>query len=276
MKKINFRILLLVSFVCIALLFSTAIIIQSRPRLEAPATVTTTTATRKYVPPTTTSDGCDSLYFTATKNRGDCKALKGKVLLNFYLVSDGDCVWTDEATEAFRQAAADDIHFMKTDAARFDVDLQFTARFIPVTMPEQMIREDCLLFIPKLVEALGYEDKNEISSALCSQFETDSAAILFCFNRDERSFAHSTAKENGFEFCVLYGPRAFRHELYHLYGARDLYTPDRINSISGRYFPDSVMRVSGSLVVDPLTAFLLGWHDRMDDRVKEFFEVVDR
>jgi len=276
MKKINFRTLSLVSFAIFIFLLSLALFFQSRPHLEPPHTVTTTT-TRKYVPVTTRPSGYDSAYFMKYKNRGDCKALKGRVALNFYLISDGDCLWNAEAEEKLRQDVGDEIHLMNLDAERFQIPLEFSCNFIPVAMPERMIREDSDEYIPKIVQALGYENKHEMIPALREEYGTDSTAILFCFNRDERSFAAHTTAENGFEYCVLYdGARAFRHELYHVYGACDLYTPDHINSIAERFFYDSIMRKSGSLVMDPLTAFTLGWCERMDERVKEFLETVDR
>lgn len=277
MKKINFRKLLLVLFANFALLFIGAILFQSQPRLEPPPSSLVSSTTRRIIHTTAKPQGYDSAYFMNQKNRGDCKSLKGKVLLNFYLISDGDCLWTDDATEKFKQDVADEIHLMNQDAKRFKIDLEFTCNYIPVTMPDQMIRSEYSTFIPKVIQAIGYEDTNSILPSLAAQSEADSAAILFCFNRDERSFALPTAAERGFEYCVLYaGARAFRHELFHLYGARDLYSPDHINSISGRFFPDSIMRKSGSMVVDPLTAFTLGWSERMDNRTRDFLETVDR
>ncbi len=276
MKKINLRTVLFIFFACCFFLLGIAFLSQSRPRLMPPPTVTTTTTTRKYVP-TTKPKGVDSQFFMNTKYRGDCKALTGKVLLNFYMVSDGDCIWTDQAIDEFKQATNDALHLMNLDAQRFGIDLEVTCDYVPISMPEQMIRNEYLKFIPKILQSLGYEDKNTVSPTLAAKHGPDSAAVIFCFNRDERSFALPTSNEHGFEYCVLYGAKEdFRHEVYHLYGARDLYTPDHIDTISARFFPDSVMRVSGGMVVDPLTAFLLGWSNRMDDRVKDFLEAVDR
>lgn len=277
MKKINFRGILLILFACFAALLTVAILFQSRPKLEPLPKPPTVTTTHRSVSTTTKPQGYDSAYFMNFKNRGDCKALKGKVLLNFYLVSDGGCLWTEKDENKFRQDVADEIHLMNLDAQRFQIPLAFCCNFIPLTMPEQMIRDESDHYIPKLLQALGVESKNTMLPALAAESGCDSAAVLFCFNRDERSFALSTTAENGFEYCVLYsGARAFRHELYHVYGARDLYTPEHINTIAIRFFPDSIMRKSGSMVVDPLTAFTLGWSDHLDDRVREFLETVDR
>ena len=277
MKKINFRVLLLVSFVCIALLFSTAIIIQSRPRLEAPATVTTTTATRKYVPPTTTSDGRDSTFFMNSKNRGVCKAFKGKVLLNFFMVSDGDCIWTEDAIAEFKKTTEDAIYFLNYDSDRFGVELEILCNYTFVSHPETMVREDHRTVIPEILDSLGYSDKYKVSSDLTEEFGTDSAALIFCFNRQERSLSTPTTLEHGFEYAILYGEKEdFRHELLHLYGAKDLYTPERIDKIAARYFSDSVMRVSGGFILDPLNAFLIGWTDTLNEPAKAFLEDVDR
>lgn len=273
----NLRKAFLFLFAFLLLVFAVGFLFHPRltpvPTSSAPPTSTT----RRAVPVSTKPSGYGSEYFMKFKNRGDCRELKGKVQLNFYLVSDGSCLWTPEAEKKLRQDVADEIHLMNLDADRFQISLEFSCNFIPVTMTEQMLREESDSYVPRIVQSLGFENEDEMIPTLSAQSGADSTAILFCFNRDERSFAMHTTSENGFEYCVLYsGARAFRHELYHVYGAQDLYTPEHINTISQRFFPDSIMRKSGSLVIDPLTAFTLGWCEHLDDRVREFLETVDR
>ncbi len=278
MKHINSRILL--AGVCgfLAVLLIIGIVAQSGTHLIPPEPPpTTTTTTRKTVPVTTKSDGYDSAFFMNSKNRGDCKEFKGKVLLNFFMVSDGDCLWTEEALAEFKKTTEDAIYFLNYDSDRFGVDLEIICNYTLLSWPEKMVREEHRTTIPEMLKSIGYEDKHSVSPTLAGQFGTDSAALLFCFNRQERSLSTPATGEKSFEHAVLYGSNEdFRHELFHLYGAKDLYTPDRINQISARYFHDSVMRVSGGFVLDPLNAFLIGWTDTMNDVAKEFLEAVDR
>lgn len=274
MKKISIRILLLSCTVL--LLFFFAACSQSRSKLP-PFPSSTTSSTLRKPPPVTTSDGRDSTFFMNSKNRGVCKAFKGKVLLNFFMVSDGDCIWTEDAVAEFQKATEDAIYFLNYDSDRFGVELEILCNYVFVSRAEKMVREDHRTVIPEILDSLGYSDKYKASSVLAAEFGTDSAALLFCFNRQERSLSTPTTLENGFEYAILYGANEdFRHELLHLYGAKDLYTPERIDKIAARYFSDSVMRVSGGFVLDPLNAFLIGWTDTLNDSAKAFLEDVDR
>lgn len=274
MKKISIRILL---FSCtILLLFFFAACSPSRSKLPPPPSTAASSTLRKP-PPVTTSDGRDSTFFMNSKNRGVCKAFKGKVLLNFFMVSDGDCIWTEDAIAEFKKTTEDAIYFLNYDSDRFGVELEILCNYVFVSRPETMLRDDHRTVIPELLNSLGYSDKYKVSSSLAAEFGTDSAALLFCFNRQERSLAIPTTLENGFEYGILYGAKEdFRHELLHLYGAKDLYTPERIDKIAARYFSDSVMRVSGGFILDPLNAFLIGWTDTLSAPAKAFLEDVDR
>ena len=275
MKKINIRILFpccIALLLCILIVFS-----QSRPRLTPPDPPPTSTTTRSTPVVTTTSDGYDSTFFMNCKNRGDCKAFRGKVLLNFFMVSDGEYLWTEEALEEFKKTAEDAIYFLNYDSDRFGIDLEIICNYTFISWPEKMVREEHRAVIPEMLKSIGFEDKHSVSASFSAQFGTDSAALLFCFNRQERSLCTPVLSENGFEHAVLYGSNEdFRHELLHLYGAKDLYTPERIDKISSRFFSDSIMRVSGGFVVDPLTAFLIGWSENLSDVAKEFLAAVDR
>lgn len=279
MKKFNIRIILLGIFGIAAICLIIGIISRSTNRLVPLPTPEISSTTTRYVPPVTTvDDGFDTEFFMKQKYRGDCKALTGKVLLNFFLVSDGDCKWTEEDIETFKKATDDALYLMNYDAQRYDIELEIIRNYIPISWHEQIPRDNVRYVLPDLLKTVGYEDKNGVSPALASQFGTDSAALFFCFNREERSFCIPNSNENGFEPAVLYGfDQDFRHELYHLYGARDLYTPERIDKIALRFFPDSVMRVGDrGMVVDPLTAFLMGWTEHLNDAAKEFLEAVEQ
>ena len=135
MKKISIRILL---FSCtILLLFFFAACSPSRSKLPPPPSTATSSTLRKP-PPVTTSDGRDSTFFMNSKNRGVCKAFKGKVLLNFFMVSDGDCIWTEDAIAEFKKTTEDAIYFLNYDSDRFGVELEILCNYVFVSHPETM------------------------------------------------------------------------------------------------------------------------------------------
>lgn len=278
MIKLHIKILLLSLCGMAAVLMIIGVLSLSQRQLMPPdPPPISSTATKKQVPVTTKTDGYDSTFFMNTKNRGDCKAFKGKVLLNFFMVSDGDCHRTEDAFAEFKKTTEDAIYFLNYDSNRFGIDLEIICNYTSISWQEQIPRDNVRSVIPDLLKNAGFEDKNQVSSLLSAEFGTDSAAALFCFNRQERSFCFPTKNKNGFEPAVLYGSdEDFRHELLHLYGAKDLYTPERIDQISARFFSDSIMRISSGFVLDPLNAFLIGWSETLSDAAKKFLEAVDR
>lgn len=279
MNKINPKQLVFISVCALIFLLGIFIALGSKPQLSSLPPPPTTSTNKKVITTTKAHDGRNTEYFMRTKNRGTCRDLTGKVLLNFYLISDGDCLWTEKDTATFKQTTDDAVFALQRDASMFDVDLEFICNYVPITYKTKIIREEAIHgdALYKMMDDIGVTDRDTRSATLCNEFGTDSAAVIFCFNRQERSFAINTTLENEFEFCILYGSKEdFRHELLHLYGANDLYRPERINALSDRYFHDSIMRVSGGMIVDPLTAFLIGWTDTLNDTAKAFLEAVDR
>ena len=96
--------LLLISGACILLLVTSVLIAMgSGSKLLPPPEESTPTSTTRKIPTTTkANDGRTSAYFYRTKNRGSCRSLTKKVQLVFYLVSDGDTVWTEEDINTFK------------------------------------------------------------------------------------------------------------------------------------------------------------------------------
>ena len=71
---------------------------------------------------------------------------------------------------------------------------------------------------------------------------------------------------------MLYGrDEDFRHELYHLFGARDYYLPSIVNTLAEHYFYNSIM-LSTNGWADEFTAYLLGWKKTVTQKVLDFLE----
>lgn len=274
MKRRLLCLLALLPLLCVLI----GLIQTATPTLALHSIPTTTTTTKKKIPTTSRKTGeFNTAFFLGTKDRGDCKALRGKILLQFFLVSDGDCVWTEEQIANFKIQNETATAAMLSDAAGYGVtDLEVIHAYTPCRIDTLMERDDYARGIKDALAALGYADRDAISPSLADAYGTDSAALFFCFAREERCFCMPSARENGFEYVVLYGYRDFRHELYHIYGARDLYTPDRLNLIAQRYYYDSIMRITSFPVVDPLTAYLIGWTDSLDDTARAFLAECDK
>ena len=95
------------------------------------------------------------------------------------------------------------------------------------------------------------------------------APIIFLVDREGRSFAYSNdSTSHDFEAAVLYDIDAFRHELFHLFGAMDYYIPDWVEKKAQTYIPWSIMNDGD--VTDGLTAYAIGWTDTPSEDAVRF------
>lgn len=212
-------------------------------------------------------------YFMNAINRGDSRKLQGKILLTFFLVSDSQSRWTADAVQKLKTAHGQATAMMKAEAASYGVTLDVTCKYFLCSISGSMSRSEYSTGVRQALSAAGFSDPDKVSPALEEQYGVDDAPILFCVNRSERSFAIPCTNLRGFEYGVLYGnTEDYRHELYHLYGAKDLY-PKSVKHIAEKHFPTSVM-LDSSLAVDELTAYLIGWTDTLSEKAVAFLEAT--
>lgn len=50
----------------------------------------------------------------------------------------------------------------------------------------------------------------------------------------------------------------------HQFGAPDLYYPKAVHKLAKRHFPFSIMVNSNGFIIDPLTAYIIGWTNELD------------
>jgi len=215
-------------------------------------------------------------YFMIARNKGDSRKLQGKIMLAFFLVSDPDSRWDAGAIDTLRKTHEKATERMVAEAEKYGVTLEVTRKYIPCTVSSSVSRanyryETCV--VPALASA-GFSDPNKVSAALEKQFGVDDAAIIFCINQGGGSLARMSYAPTGLEFAVVYGSRTdYRHELYHMYGAMDLYLGS-VKPFAQSYLPNSIMLSSTYGMMDGLTAYLVGWTDTLSPKAAAFLEAT--
>lgn len=197
------------------------------------------------------------------KNRGTgaCREMTGDVLLTVIFVSDSSSDWTEEDCETAKATINNASLKLMEEAAAYGAELELTQLYLEATTSATLAFDDSYSWAETAVASTGY-DLATISETICSQYNVDEAPIILFINRTGRSFATPQSVPNGAEYVVLYEKHAdFRHEVHHLFGARDYYIYDLYEASANRLFPNSVMLTSGDTVVDSLTAYLIGWTD---------------
>lgn len=213
-------------------------------------------------------------YFLYGRDRGQTKMLKGKVLFVCILVSDSQSIWEEASIAELKATHQESARVMMEETAPYDVVLEPSFHYIPCTITGSMSREDeaCEDGVAEAIGVLGYADPSGIIPAFKETFSSDEVVLLFCVNRTERSFCLPATDAREYEYALLYGKdEDFRHETYHLFGARDYYVPDRAKEWANMCFSESVMLYS-SQKIDPLSAYLVGWTDVVSPSAKTFLK----
>lgn len=234
-----------------------------------PETTAAPETTESEVP----SEFADHIYLIA-KNNGNCKELVGKVNVHVFLINDTVSGWDYNAQGDLKTSLAEQEKLLEADAAGYgkslDLTFNYTVVEISVLVDTSDTEDD---WQEAALAALGLKNVASAQESLASQYGGDSNPIIFAVNKAGRAYANwSSGKKS--ERVTLFSSSndSFRHELCHLYGARDFYYPDEAKALANRHIPDSIMN-SGEKV-DALTAFLIGWDDELDANAYAFLDAT--
>jgi len=160
----------------------------------------------------------------------------------------------------FEQVQHEATQLLLRDAQIYGTRIQLAIRFLRCIVTQPATAEDAWNWAQLALSAADLPDVANYSAAIKREFGVKEAPVLFCINCNDRSFSIPCNGENHFEFAVLYREHGdYRHELLHLFGAKDLYTAPSICTVAAPRFPNSIMLRQGDVSVDPLTAYLVGW-----------------
>jgi len=199
----------------------------------------------------------------AARQEGNIRQLRGCILVTVYLVADSVSTWTPEYEAYYRRYHDEAMRNLEQTAFQHNIPLQIHTvykRFKSTTK--------CTLeywrrwfdrwdsnFLPD--SAPGYDEK----------------PVILALNKKMRSFA-STTFSNGAEVSVighdgyLFSKRTICHELFHNFGAPDLYEPPKVQELAALYLPGSIMNDGDN--TDALTAYCIGWTDTLSPEALAF------
>ena len=207
------------------------------------------------------------------KGFGSCHSLTGKILLTMVMVDDDCGAWTASALAAYKEEQLKATQKMQQEAAQYGASLSVAFMYCRCRVNGSVSLENFNQWAMDALSAAGLPEHTRVCDYLKQTYNVKEAPVFFCVNYPGRSFAIEWNQGEHFEYSVLYSEHAdYRHELYHLFGATDFYCPDRVNEIAEKYFPNSIMRVSDAAVTDNLTAYLIGWTDRLNSTSRAFLE----
>ena len=201
----------------------------------------------------------DNHILLDTKDCGDCRTLLGNVVVTFVLADDSSGAWTEEDITQFKKESLEAGQKLLADAKEYGGKLQLFLNYVRCKVQGCVSIDKYKAWVKSALEAAGLPSDGTANKYLEKRYSADEAPVLFCVNYKGRAFASPAYAKSGFEYAVLYkGDSDFRHELYHIFGAKDFYYPESVQTESKLHFAESVMN-NGAEKADPFTAYLVGW-----------------
>ncbi|MBE6708898.1 MAG: hypothetical protein E7578_06625 [Ruminococcaceae bacterium] len=212
-------------------------------------------------------------YYMISKGIGSCEELIGKTLVYFVFLNDAESSWDEAALAATQNELITEMKKLKGEADEHGAELSLFYRFNEASIEGTTGTENNDEWKDAAAAALGYSSVLDIQNTIESETEYNSVPVIFVLNKNGRAASSYRYGSTGEESTVLYTNEiaSFRHELFHIYGMRDLYYPDETEAAAEKHLPGSVM-LDPSGIVDEFTAYIIGWTDTISDSAKAFLD----
>ncbi len=224
---------------------------------------------------------------------GTCSYLKEKRTVVLFFIDDDVSHWNKKDIQDFTENnALPALNFIEEEAERWGVDLSFEIwRFSSALSTGLELKYDGTVnpnlfnggstkdLFSQAAKAFGYSCDMAFRWALMEKSGGIEIIPVFLLNKGGISYARNNyivgpveAAEHAVVFAdSQYGARdqsaTFAHELLHLYGAEELYTPAQRDALSSDLYPYDIMfletRNLNKLKIDGFTAYTLGWNKTM-------------
>ncbi len=203
--------------------------------------------------------------------------MTGSVLITVIFADEPDSAWTGGDMTDFRNGLHTATDKLISEARRYGAALDISFHYLRAKTNESITYHNYIEWSAKALKSAGFSDPERAIPTLKKQYSVKEAPILFAVNRGGRAYARTHSAPDGLEFAMLFHRDSdYRHELLHVFGAKDYYYPEETKKAAEKYFPDSIMNVTEkSPVVDPLTAFLVGWTDTLPPSALQFLRDTD-
>lgn len=206
-----------------------------------------------------------------SRREGGCDVLIGTIKPIIIFVNDTAGQWSEIEKQESRKLCMDAINDIIQDAQLYGRVLTINPEFITATTVEYYQTEENDAWMDEVFDSAGLPENGIVNDALEQKYGVDEAPLVFLTKQSGRAHANNIL---GTEYVMMYddlSASAFRHELYHLYGAKDYYYPDDVKNVAKDMFAESIM-LEDNGKVDALSAYILGWTDIPSEIAMKFIE----
>lgn len=203
---------------------------------------------------------------TCARRSGACSELKGRVLVYYVYVDEPGRIWSQQEMDSIFETHVKMDVFVTFKARQNGVSLDFSYNSSKLACDEVITQENFKMLPALFTAMVRLPSLSDFIAYMKQVAHVDQVAIVFELHKGARSFAFSSKEENrsdGFpEYVIMYDEDdvlVLTHELLHLFGAADLYMPERIAVLSRKLYPNSIMLSSQNDEIDDLTSYMIGW-----------------
>ena len=228
---------------------------------------------------------------------GNCKQLCGKVIVVLLYMDDFESTWTEDEITKFTEFEVNPaLDFMEKQAQNHNVSLSMEIGYIHSGLYYddeviESVKETGYATGDVLWKAslgLGYASDKKMLDEYRRQFQTEEIVCFAIFNKDGTSYALNPKRGyddyNIREHCLIFAydrgsnkQNAIRggqssviaHEMLHLFGAEDFYTPRARKEIAEKKFSKDIMLHQEYEIhknnIGDATAFYIGWIDTVPE-----------
>ncbi len=217
----------------------------------------------------------NNVYLNA-RDQGISATFTGKILITTVFVSDKNTDWTKAEMNKIKSGHKTMTDAIYAEAKDWGVDLELTLEYRTASVTQDLATAAHTDWYKSALKSAGLTET--ASTDLENDRKVKEAPVLFYLDLTGRAFAvPAQSKVSRTEYAVFYsgdsGAANYRHEVYHLFGAKDYYYPDAVEALGVKYFPKSVMlSAAADAETDPLTAYLIGWTDTLSADAKTFLQ----
>ena len=230
-------------------------------------------------------------------NLGNCRQLSGNVTGVLLYMDDFESCWTqDEVAEFTESEVKPALDFVEKQARNYNVSLSMEIGYVHFGLyyddeVVESIRETGYAtgdVLWKASRELGYASDLQMLDEYREQFQTEEIVCFTIFNKDGTSYALNPKRgyedHNVREHCIIFAydrgsnkenaivggqSSVIAHEMLHLFGAEDFYTPLNRKEMAEKKFPNDIMlhqeyQILGNNI-GAATAFYIGWTDTVPE-----------
>lgn len=215
-------------------------------------------------------------HYLSSMDGGYCENMTGEMVVLFLFVNDPTDGWSDTEQAEAETALLDELRTLLGEAEAYGAELNISYVFGSVTIETEFNRNSDIWKKEAMLQT-GIIGDNQKQSALEDYYNADNVPVVFLVDEPGRSYASMYYLGKGFENVTICQKdySALRHELCHVFGARDMYFPQETVAAAKQYLPNGIMYGDCEGDVDPLTAFVLGWTEELSDEAIGFLQATN-